>query len=329
MGCDCIRPKMIQNPPNFKLSIYNFTEAKQPELMTEEIEEILLMSDDRLLFSTKLSNIYVIDPKNNYEIDISYECKFPPKKLLQLDDDGIIAIISRSLYKFTFDKDFFKQELVEESFNDGEFKIISLSGKRFAKIRDKTEIKGKSGCPIIIYDTKPKLKAIATLEKDNDLIDALFDKNRDALISYELCGKIIIWDLKNYTQISELEYNPGLSKLKFFKLPDIEKFITIGEGKHVQLVELETWSKEKYGFEDNGFLIGGVPHITSNIISMGNNYYLTGIYGHIAIVDPNKKEIEMETNCHFKEISKIVKLEENKYLSVALDGTAKIWTITL
>lgn len=329
MGCDCFSPRMIQNPPNFKLSIYNFAESRQFELMAEEIEEVLLMSDERLLFSTKLRNIYVIDPKNNYEIDICYECKFCPKKLLELDDGGILAIISNSLYKFTFDKTFFKQELVEEAFNDGEFKLISLPGKRFAKLRDKTEVKDNNSCPIIIYDTKPTLKVIATLAKENDLIDALFDKTRNALLTYELCGKILVWDLNNFTQISELKYNPALSKLEFFKLPDVEKFITIGEGKHVQLVELDTWKEDKYGFEDNGILKEGIPYITSNIIPMGNNYYLTGIYGHIAIVDPNKKDIVMESNCHFKDISKILRLEENQYLTVALDGTAKLWTISL
>ena len=272
---------------------------------TDEINSLLLLKDKRVASCSRDKTIRIFDPSNDYHCDqvINRHSK-SITSICELDDG---TIVSCSKDKSIIIGDY----TITNAHNDYINKVIPLPNNRIASCSYDETIKiWKSNPP---YSDTP----IKVLEGHRHWITSLlYIKERDIMLSGSVT--LGLWNMSTYQCDKVIE---GVARCSTNSLYQIDKDrVIVGGVNSFSIVNIDKCVIEKI-IEDESF-----EGVGCFLKLRDNKTILCGCkYGIFCFYDMNTEQYKITKNNHNHDITDLLLIDDNTFLSCSSDYTIKVW----
>ena len=278
-----------------------------------QIISLLLLKDNRIASCSYDSTIKIYDPSNDYHCDIIITSHtLAVLSLCQLDNSNIVSCSDDlSIRIFSITKDSYSLiNSYDKAHSKPVSKLITLSNNRYASASNDATIKIWSQAP---YKDTP----IATLQCERDVFSILEMKDKDLLISGGFDRMLRIWDLKSYQCISVVKETQCFSRNSLYQIDNDR--VAVGEDCKITIVNIPKCIIESR-IEDKEF------GYVSSIMKLNEDVMLYGCYnGKYVKYDLNSKKYEINNDMHTGNVSDMIKLTNESFVTCSFDNCIKVW----
>ena len=192
-------------------------------------------------------------------------------------------------------------------------KVITLPNNRIASCSyDKTIKIWKSNPP---YSDTP-IKVLTG--HSNDVYSLLYIKERDVMISGSINETLHLWNMSTYQCITVIEGVYCFSNNSLYQI-DKDRVI-VGEHNSFSIVNIDKCIIEKIIKDES------IGYVFCFLMLRDNKTILCGCeYGIFYFYDMNTEQYKITKNNHNDDITALLLIDDNTFLSCSEDTTIKVW----
>ena len=274
---------------------------------TDSVNSLLLLKDGRVASCSDDKTIRIYDPSNDYHCDQVIERHSKGiTSICQLDDGTIVSC--------SYDKSIM---IGDYTINNAHYswilKVITLPNNRIASCSPNMTIKiWKSNPP---YSDTP----INVLKGHWDYVNSLlYIKERDVMLSGSWDDTLCLWNMSTYQCDKVIE---GVYYCSHNSLYQIDKDrVIVGGDKSFSIVNIDKCVIEKT------INVKLLRYVDCFLKLRDNKTILCGcIKGIFCFYDMNTEQYKITNDNHNDDITDILLIDDNTFLSCSIDGNIKVW----
>ena len=284
----------------------NIEQVKTISEHTDSVISLLHLRDGRVASCSDDKTIRIYDPSNDYHCDqVIKRHSEGIRSICQLDDGTIVS----GSYQTIMIGDY----TIKNAHNDWIYQVITLPNNRIASCSyDKTIKIWKSNPP---YSDTP----IKVLREHSRLVTSLlYIKERDIMLSGSDDVTLRLWNMSTYQCDKVIKGVQCCSDNSLYQI-DKDRVIVGGVYKF-SIVNIDKCIIEKRIKDES------IEYVECFLKLRDNKTILCGCYnGIFCFYDMNTEQYKITHDNHNDDITDILLIDDNTFLSCSWDNTIKVW----
>lgn len=275
---------------------------------SDSVNSLLLLKDGTHIASCSLDKtIKIFDSANSYNCDLTMEGHTDKVvSICQLDEGNIVSCSDDKSIKIFI-------KTISNAHDDSINKVITLPNNRVASCSDDNTIKiWKSDPP---YQSEP----LAVLKGHHDTVTSMiYIKNRDVIVAGDTDGKLRLWSMSTYQCVSAIDDVKCCYTNAVYQIDDDRVIVGHNNGLYVVNID-KCIIEDELRDEELGYV--------NCFLKLRDNYsIICGCEGgKFCVYDIFSKEHFMIPEKHSKDITDLIRIDDDTFVSCSWDSTIKVW----